>query len=563
MNTTPDPVAFPYDELVRILGTDVPRNAWTEATGPLDLTGHWLFAPCHPWVVERLRALPGCEEDWTTAVVDGLAALFGSVFTAHLCATGREAVAGAVNAARTVLGRKEVVWVGTDPPDGVPVSEANAARQAIEMRGDVVAALVMSPLLDESTALALARAARAAGARILVDERLTACRLAGSGSPLVSLLDPDAVIAGESLACGMPFGAVLEREASGIDAAPPGSASIAYAAATIGALRDEPAYDRLVAAGEAIRNVFAARCHREEVNATLAGPAGAMHISFAGQENAAPDQMLDHFGRELEAQGVRAGEVVFPMVPRGEDDDGAPAFDAAVERIRTLLVEYNSYLSGGLPYPFGGNESRLVERGLTMYRYPSHAATSITTADDRVRVSFAPEVCKLVSSGFYVPTRVRGDFTVNVDYEIRRWQPGEDCANFALFVQNETSSARYYAQRRSSAADPEHHEAFYVACGHESTARATETAHGSLRLQRAGCALSAWHREMNGGWELLGTDEQATTEDIYVGAKIWSLVKNDGLEVDFRALSIEGEIPDDQSPVLHARPDPRGADGGE
>ena len=67
----------------------------------------------------------------------------------------------------------------------------------------------------------------------------------------------------------------------------------------------------------------------------------------------------------------------------------------------------------------------LRERGLSIYRYPARAAVDVRPADDAIRITFHPgPLGAITSSGFYVPTLLRGDFSATIHYRIRRWRPG-------------------------------------------------------------------------------------------------------------------------------------------
>ncbi len=501
-----------------------------------DLTDeHCLLPADHPWIVERLRGYLADDdidlrERWASEVRAGLTELFGPASDVVVCSSGSAAAAWAVEEARARTNRE---------------------------------AAVVSARLDPSEIAETARAARARGALVLADEILTAGRLARGISPVIADASPNVLWVGESLACGLPFGAVISNEPwitppPAAEAAP---LALGLAAATLDVLRSHPVHERLAAVGEAVRERIAEACARENVQAELLGPPTLMRIRFAGQENATPEEMLHHFRLELEKLGVRAGERIFPTVPFPTDDpERIPrAFDVAIGRIRTLLVEYNSWLSGGLAYPFPTEEPLLRERGLARYRYPSTADTTIGSIERGVRITFAPEDGKLTSSGFYVPTALRDDFELSIDYEIRRWQPGPGCACFALFVQNEPSTSRHYAQRMTTAPASDRHELLGVACGVESERRPVSSPRGSFRLRRRGARLTTWHRDADADeWILLGTDEDASADDMIVGAKIWTLEPNEGLEVDFTDLRIEARIPADQIPLIGERADPRG-----
>jgi hypothetical protein len=95
---------------------------------------------------------------------------------------------------------------------------------------------------------------------------------------------------------------------------------------------------------------------------------------------------------------VRAGPRLRPDPAAAEADVEAAqaAVRCAVGRLRTLLIELNSYLSGGLPWALGdAADARLVQRGLAIYRFPAAAAVDVTGGTDCVRREPAPTKARL------------------------------------------------------------------------------------------------------------------------------------------------------------------------
>lgn len=415
----------------------------------------------------------------------------------------------------------------------------------------------------------LCRAAARRGVAVVVDETRTAFRTAAATVTAAAELPADAVLFGPSCALGRPFAAIVPRASGALDGASaqlaePSPLSLALAGTVVRALREQPVHTELAAFGSALREHFAARCAAEALRARLCGPDAALEIDFDGQENASPALMREHFVLELAKVGVRTGGVLcadarcLVRLPAVLD-----ALGHATGRIRTLLIEHNSYLCGGVPWVFVDGDPRLRERGLAIYRYPKLGAVDVEPAGERMRIRFAAgPLGEITSSGFWVPTRIRGDFDVSVEYELPHWRCGPDSACVALFAQNEASTHRYYAQRMTTGDAPDAHS---VAAGLEGglSARTPVAAmQGWFRLVRRGGELSAWHRAAGQrDWLRLGSKDGATRDDVIVGVKIWSKVRSGGLEALLGRLSIEAEIPADQIARLDVRPDPRAASG--
>ena len=74
----------------------------------------------------------------------------------------------------------------------------------------------------------------------------------------------------------------------------------------------------------------------------------------------------------------------------------------------------------------------------------------------------------------------------------------------------------------------------------------------------SGTSVTAWYRSgADRDWSDLGTRSDASTDDVILGAKIWSKVRCGGLTCDLSDLSVSAEVPADQFPELEPRPDPR------
>lgn len=330
------------------------------------------------------------------------------------------------------------------------------------------------------------------------------------------------------------------------------------------AAADPEVAERLTALADSWRDVFRDACAREKLRGDLSGPPHARRFSFEPQDTAPSELILERFLQELGARGVKCEGVLY--VTPDVDAEGAAlvgvALAATVQRVRTLLVEYNSWLSGGVPFPFATDESLLRDRGLAIYRYPARGAVDVTPIEGGMSIRFhAGDLGEVTSSGFYVPTRLTGDYRATIDYALTEWVPGPEQACLALFTQDEPSVHRYYAQRNSGGAHPGRHVVQASLCGETVGERDVSGERGSFRIERRGTTTSSYHKT-DGEWTLLGTREDERAPDLIIGTKIWSTVSCGGLAARLTNLVIEASFPADQIPRLESRDDPRLSDRG-
>lgn len=144
--------------------------------------------------------------------------------------TGAEAVAAAVRLARTATGRDLVLGVGyhgwldlTSEAAGVPVAvqrdfrrlpfdDAEAARHFIRESADVLAAVVIEPVVDRAPSVEWLRVLRdetaRVGAVLVFDEIKTGFRVAMGGAAERWGVVPDLAVYGKALGNGFPLAAV-------------------------------------------------------------------------------------------------------------------------------------------------------------------------------------------------------------------------------------------------------------------------------------------------------------------------------------------------------------------
>ena len=291
----------------------------------------------------------------------------------------------------------------------------------------------------------------------------------------------------------------------------------------------------------------------------VALPDGGLEVVIAGQENAPPELMLQAFVDEARAKGLEVGpRLHLGGVPANRQDRVVEALRGTLQRLRTLLIEHNSYTSGGLAYPFVARHEGLAERGLSIYRYPARGAVDVRAVGDGVDIDFAPGALgEVTSSGFYLPTLFEGDFELQARYRLGTWRPGATrAACFALFAQNQASSHRYYAQRMSTGDAP--HRLLASLADQLSPEREVVDPAGRLRVVREGDRISCAHAPAEGGsWTELGSAAAPPEPEMLFGAKIWSSGSCNGLQVRVTDLQIEGTLARAQLPPPARVPDPR------
>jgi len=507
----------------------------------------WLLSPSHPALAQEPGGEAALEE-----LRAGMRTLFGD-YRVSLLGDEASACAAVADRARQRTGRARVLaWfpVPREVPGWERVESEDALLAELD-RGDVAA------VMTEPSARVL-EASRKAGAQVVFDETETLYRLA-SGSLQVELgLAADTVMVGETLAAGRPFAAVLDAEAELEGAC--AEASVQAACATLRVVREDADFSRRMAAGsDALVRVFDETCRAENILARWVGAPGRRVIEFEGQEGAPPELIREHFVKELADRGLECGGVLYPsawMEPE-ELERACDALAANVRRARALLIEYNSYLSGGVPYVFPTDSPVLAERGIALYRFPREGPVKVSPDGAAMLIDVRPgPLGEVTSSGFYIPTRIRGDFSVRVRYSILAWKPGDTAACLALFVQDEPSLARYYAQQMSSAEDGDRHWLLANFTGNVGERVPADAHAGEFRIDREGTRARCWQRPIDGEWRLLGEHRDESAPDMFIGAKIWSAGESGGLRARLSELSIEGEVAAEQPPPVPVRADP-------
>lgn len=309
---------------------------------------------------------------------------------------------------------------------------------------------------------------------------------------------------------------------------------------------------------------FASICAAKGLRARLVGGPLAWEARFEDQGGADSATIARVFRDELRAAGLEEGEVRLPA--EGDEAARARVEDAlaiALHRTRKLLIEFGSWISGGLPLPFAGVPRGLRESGLACFRYPSRAATEVLVDERGVVIRFAPgdlgnvtsSVWKVTSSGWYVPALLEGDYTAQLDYELLRWRPSErDACCFAMTAVDLGMAHRHHAQRMSTG--EAQHSVLSEHADVISPMLPVTGTHGTLEVARRGDRIACRHRGPD-GWLELGEGPAPPEREMVLGAKVWGKHACDGLEVVTRDLRVEGLLTVRALPPVPVRPDPR------
>ncbi len=527
----------PLDKLAQTLG--IAHKA--QASAALDATAVNLLLGEDPVRREHLTALAssGLPANADQELLTRLQSQFGAVHALCLTRGSESSVELACNSASALVGRSEVAIL--DAVNERPESWQNYAAVIARAEWPV------DELLD------LRKTAHEQGALLILDATHSAWR---APHPL----DPDFLCLGPSMAEGLDCGAVLSYgKAFSQTPEQPDQLAIASTLANLRALDGRSISAELDELGKTLRDSFERACEAHNIAGHLSGPLALQRLHFDGQEGAEASLFDQYFAIELAKFDIVLGPQLavhlglhLQAVDRG--------LEAAVARMRTPLIDFSSYPCGDIPFVFPGCEEALRERGLCLYRYPKMGAVDIDPIGDCMRIDFAPSdsLGEVTSSGFYVPTLITGDFDVTVDYSVTRWAPGPDSACLALFAQNEESTARYYAQRMSIGATPDDHEVLACLDTVLGARTSVEPRTGSFRLTRKGSALTAWHRLHEGeDWLALMTKDDATTDDVLFGVKIWSKEACGGLTAEISNLAIGGVMAPKLLDRLGHRDDPR------
>ncbi len=541
------------------IGSAAPEAGATAETTRFDLANRdALVSFDEPWLHARIEAAMNASFDPSLATA-AIARSLGLAAPLRTFANQREAANAIAVAARA--NKAGAILVGDDAAERFAHVDG-ARRIGMNSIDDATLASASLLVLDASAGpqacASLCARARAHGTSVCMDETATAHRVTQGAAAATNGLRTDFALFGASLAAGLPFGAAAGLE--GTSSAHP--VALAIAAAVAQALIDAPIHTFVLQRARCLRLAIDRAAAAQDVLIEWTGDESLPRLRFLGQEDAPADAIAERFAFELAESGCRMdGPLLIDASLRCDvatQQSVEQSFARAFVRVRALLVEFNSHLSGGLPWPFTTGRSAFRERGLTFYRYPRRAEVDVEANGVAMRIAFGKsKLGPVTSSGFFVPTRIVGDATLTIRYVLRKWNAGPDSACLGLFFQNEASTARYYAQVISSADLPTARNVAAGLAGQVVGRRSIEGDEGWLRLARIGSRLiTSWRSSSDAPWSELGQCE-ATSDALIAGCKIWSKVETEGLVADLFELEIDGELAKEQPQLLAPRPDPR------
>jgi glutamate-1-semialdehyde aminotransferase len=227
---------------------------------------------------------------------------------------GSDALTGAVRLARAITGRRVILqhgfhgfhdWYMCSLPGvrGVPeelrpnvhafpYGDLDALASLLERHAGAVAAVVMEPVREvlppPGYLAGVQRLAHAHGALFVLDEVLTALRVARGGGQELFGVTPDLACLGKGLANGLPISAVVGRRdvmsqmpAVGFGMTFRGETlTLAAARAVLRFAREHDVSGRLAEIGETLRSGFAALADAKGVHCRLTGPPARLTAVF-------------------------------------------------------------------------------------------------------------------------------------------------------------------------------------------------------------------------------------------------------------------------------------------
>lgn len=308
---------------------------------------------------------------------------------------------------------------------------------------------------------------------------------------------------------------------------------------------------------QAVQSAFRSECAELGLGGRLDVDGDRLRPHFEPQFGASADWLDRTFREELASRGESAAaDWCARDLGASELARLVDVVRMALRRTRARLVDTDSWVSGGLAWPFPVIDAGLRERGLALYRAPARAPATVTSIPGRVTIAFPAGDCgEIVSAGIWVPTLLAGDFDVAVSYELPEWIAGEREACLGLFAVASDGTFRMYAQRVTRAGESDRVVADIEGAAGPTVARCSGSS-GWLRIARERGLLSAWHRE-HATWTWLGRIRETAPRPLLVGIKIWALGTCGPLRAELVEMQLEGAAAPDQTPPPPVRPDPR------
>lgn len=308
---------------------------------------------------------------------------------------------------------------------------------------------------------------------------------------------------------------------------------------------------------------FAEECATLGLRATFLTSDGAPpRLVFQPSGAASGPTLLGFFVAELAERGLDLG-VFAPGSAPAATEDKALKVRSALRRTRARAVDLDAWNSSGFRFPFRDAPAGLRERGVALYRSPPRGAAVLSVDVAEIRVRCLPaEHGEIISSGFWLPTGVQGDYAVTLAYELREWTPGAREACVALFATRADGTSCHYAQHVTAKDRP----SFVMASLDQRPsppAAFVGSRAGEFRITRRGSSVRAEHAESTStprAWVELATHAEREVVDVLLGAKAWTHGRSGVLEVAFTDVRIEGQPCDPPGPFLPWCPDPRQED---
>jgi glutamate-1-semialdehyde 2,1-aminomutase len=165
------------------------------------------------WAVEKIRA------EVRARILGMVPWAEAAVFGADVC----QALRAAMTCARLATGRPQVLvcrssaWRSGAQPPTFPFDDLPALERLMDAHGDQIAALVLSPCETQQPSPGYLAGVRAlldrTGALLIFDETLSGFRVHEGGAQALFGVRADLAVYGESLANGMPLGALVGSRA--------------------------------------------------------------------------------------------------------------------------------------------------------------------------------------------------------------------------------------------------------------------------------------------------------------------------------------------------------------
>lgn len=307
----------------------------------------------------------------------------------------------------------------------------------------------------------------------------------------------------------------------------------------------------------AVQAAFDLESRELGLKAVLAVDGERMTPSFAAQFGAQPEWLLQTFRDELRSRAEFAGEHwQARTVSESELAELLAAIRLSLRRTRAKMVDADSWVSGGLSWPFRVDDPRIRERGLALYRAPARASATVITAPGRGSIAIPAGDCgEIVSAGLWIPTLLAGDFEFALSYELPQWIAGERESCLGLYAVAADGTFRMYAQRVARAGESPRVVADIDGSPGPTVAPCSD-AKGRLRITREASLLSAWHRAGE-RWSWLGRIREGTPRPLLVGVKVWALGRCGPLRAELADFCLSARAAEEQTPPPPVRPDPR------